>query len=412
MTIGMWTSIGCVDPAGPAVSSETPTTQAANAEPVTPAKRPNGFYPIGVRYFIEPHQPMDDQQLLETAAEDFTRFREWGFNCVLIEQAQDGPLQVLLREASNKRLKVLLTTRSMFHYIHFGELPAGTSTVNEFASDYVETFANRSNVVMHVLPWSRSPVASERRATVERILRQLDPDRQVISVGGPGPMRFVDPSTRLAGFQPGEGEEDESAAKGVHPEWLVKYVEALRQQADAVPLGQRYLLLPTTIPWPEGQKLNPDWWRLIYHECVAAGWTDGVIFERYRSTATGRGGLLDLDRSMTTSRSAVIKRLTAGMLEWGDRLRGMAVVVRTAADDPSPIQSAYFVRGQRRLLLVFNRRYDIFSNGDVPVLGHVETRAISRAIDIETGMRHFRKGTDLAIPVRLKPADAKFFELF
>jgi len=191
-----------------------------------------------------------------------------------------------MREASNQRLRVLLTTRVMFHYIHFGELPAKVSTVNEFVADYVETFAQRSNVVMHVLPASASPVAAERRATVERILHQLDPDRPVITIGGAGPMRFADRSARLTAYRPhgAKPAPTSQSADASHPPWLIKYVNELRRQADAVPLGRRYLLLPPTIPWPEGQELNPDWWRLIYHECVAAGWTDGVIFERYRST--------------------------------------------------------------------------------------------------------------------------------
>ena len=121
---------------------------------------------------------------------------------------------------------------------------------------------------------------------------------------------------------------------------------------------------------------------------------------------------MDPAGSVTTSRSAVIKRLTADMRAWGELLKGMQVAARTAADDPSPIHSAYFVRGQRRLLLVYNRRDKIFSNADVPVLGQVEKKAIDRAIDIESGMRYFRKGATLEIPVRLKPAGAKFFELF
>jgi len=115
---------------------------------------------------------------------------------------------------------------------------------------------------------------------------------------------------------------------------------------------------------------------------------------------------------VTAGRSAVIKRLTAGMREWGDRLKGMRVVARTAADDPSPIHSAYFARGQRRLLFVYNKRHEIFSSAGIPVLDRVENRAVARAIDIETGMRYFRKGANLEIPVRLKPAGAKFFELF
>ena len=168
----------------------------------------------------------------------------------------------------------------------------------------------------------------------------------------------------------------------------------------------------------------------LYHARLGAGWTGGLVVDRFRGPPGSAMGVVADDGHIEPALAAALQSLTQRAARWGPRLQGATARPVTLPSTPPTAGTASangqgqalalveLQRGPRRFLLVHNRSQaaHVRQRLAVPVeaLGTPMQRVVevpASSAEVAGWVVRARDGW-LRLNVDLRPGDAVLFEVF
>ena len=150
-------------------------------------------------------------------------------------------------------------------------------------------------------------------------------------------------------------------------------------------------------------------WLNAYHRALAAGKTQGFIFDAFRSSAPGWAGIVTAAEQIPPRRAAAVKRVTERARHWGLRLRGATTRTVDTDSNDSSVAIVHFSLPNRRYLMLWNRSPTGFARRTIPIRSGLGSA--KRLVGVPTDERTIM-GNVLTVRTQLAPGDAVLYEVF
>lgn len=349
--------------------------------------------PVGMWYSVE-QAAAAPIGLKATIDRDFANLANMGVDLVLAEHFDPRDVELLLAAATAHQLHLVFADPVAVRYVRTGWRQAGWFALPSLIPAHPAVTARYIGCIVDSVTLKRAlSVADAARDRADKLALAVEAEAAMIAQIPPGKFEVL--------IQ--RRQSDEPAVGG----------------GSVEPGVDRRLATVACVRGRRDNQADLRTWLAEYHEALAEGITDGVVFDRYRSVPGSVRGVVLSSEALAPERIAILRRIADRVHRWGDTLAGLRFHARTTlALRDVELDVVVLAGARRQCLLIINPSTKLFARGELTLDASLARGPFDRAVqvakaeDITLGNVYPVREGQAVIPIVLAPGEAELFELF